>query len=97
MPESKTPTGAAGDFDVTMVVSPRQRRGDGRAAAGKNAHGESRRHIPEVWRDERVSAVEQVVRHDDGDPVFDVRVACLHFPGGKRRWRDGLLQVALRV
>src|SRR5689334_15586697 len=75
MPESKTPTGAVADLDVTMPESPADRRAHRRAATRHDAHREAGRNVPQVRRDEGVGAGEKMIRHDDGHPILDVRVA----------------------
>jgi len=58
-----------------MVESPTDRRPDRRAATRHDAHRETRRNVPQVRRDKGVGAGEKVIRHDDRDPILDVRVA----------------------
>jgi len=50
-----------------------------------------------VRGDEGIGAGEQVVRDHDGDPVFDVGVACPNFPRRERRRRGRFLEIAGRV
>src|SRR5690242_14254678 len=91
IPESKTPTGAVVDFDVTTATSPCQRGTDGRAPARTDANSESRRNVPEVRGDEGISPGEQVIRDHDGNPVFNVGVACPNLPRRERRRRGRFL------
>src|SRR5262245_24368584 len=94
IPGWKTPTGAA------LVITPlplERGRNDGPAVAWQDAKTDARWQVPKICRDERVGAGEEVIRHEERCPVFDVSTSRANILGREPRRRSHHLRLSVAV